>query len=56
MLFDALSCSSVWKYHLHIKTMNISKQLHVFSFAVGLKVELIESLQIGLNLIVLSFL
>src|ERR1022692_1197293 len=53
---DAFSCSPVWKYHLHSRAMNLSKQLHVFPLTIRLKVELIESLQIGLNLIVLSFL
>jgi hypothetical protein len=49
-------CSSLEKDHLHVRAMNLSKQLHVFPFTVGLTIELIESLQIRLNLIRFTFL
>ena len=55
MLFDALGGLTGREYHLHIGAMELLKQLHVCPSVVSLKAQLIESFQLGLYLIVLSF-
>jgi hypothetical protein len=53
VLIDAFGGSPVGEHNFHIRAMDFSKQFHVFPLAIGLEIQLIESLQMGLNLVAL---